>query len=336
MLLSIVVPVYNEEENIANFYKAVTDVMSGLTYDYEIIFVDDGSSDSSSMILRGIAYNDKHVKVLLLARNFGHQTALTCGLDYAHGDAVITMDGDMQHPPALIPELVRLWESGYDVVRTIRDSTEDASWAKSFTSKYYYKLMNKMADVPIVEGGSDFRLMNSKALGTLKRFREHGRFLRGIVGALGYRQAELHFVAPPRFAGVSKFSVRKMIRFALDGVTAFSRVPLRAALYVGVLCGGLSFLLILHLLYVYLTGQALNGWTTLGVSILFIGGIQLVGLGIIGEYVGRIFEEVKQRPLYWVKSAINFDEHEEAPLLGPSSADVFMAPETYTNKSKED
>ena len=161
MLLSIVVPVYNEEENIANFYKAVTDVMSGLTYDYELIFVDDGSSDSSSMILREIAYNDKHVKVLLLARNFGHQTALTCGLDYAHGDAVITMDGDMQHPPALIPELVRLWESGYDVVRTIRDSTEDASWAKSFTSKYYYKLMNKMADVPIVEGGSDFRLMNS-------------------------------------------------------------------------------------------------------------------------------------------------------------------------------
>ena len=221
----------------------------------------------------------------------------------------------MQHPPALIPELVRLWESGYDVVRTIRDSTEDASWAKSFTSKYYYKLMNKMADVPIVEGGSDFRLMNSKALGTLKRFREHGRFLRGIVGALGYRQAELHFVAPPRFAGVSKFSVRKMIRFALDGVTAFSRVPLRAALYVGVLCGGMSFLLILHLLYVYITGQALNGWTTLGVSILFI---------------------VKQRPLYWVKSAINFEEHEEAPLLGPSSADVFMASETYTHKRKED
>ena len=193
-----------------------------------------------------------------------------------------------------------------------------------------------MADVPIVEGGSDFRLMNSKALGTLKRFREHGRFLRGIVGALGYRQAELHFVAPPRFAGVSKFSVRKMIRFALDGVTAFSRVPLRAALYVGVLCGGMSFLLILHLLYVYITGQALNGWTTLGVSILFIGGIQLVGLGIIGEYVGRIFEEVKQRPLYWVKSAINFEEHEDAPLLGPSSADVFMASETYTHKRKED
>lgn len=326
MLLSIVVPVYNEEENIETFYQAVTTVMTGLPYEYELIYVDDGSSDSSPMILQKLAKDDAHVKIIFLARNFGHQLALTCGLDYAKGDAVITMDGDMQHPPTLIPDLVKIWESGYDVVRTIRDSTEDASWAKSFTSKYYYKLMNKMADVPILEGGSDFRLMNRKALETLKQFREHGRFLRGIVGALGYRQAELHFVAPPRFAGASKFSIRKMIRFALDGVTAFSRVPLRAALYVGVLCGGLSFLIILHLIYVYLTGQALNGWTTLGVSILFIGGIQLVGLGIIGEYVGRVFQEVKQRPLYWVKAAINFDGEENNMFLHePSKTDIFIA-----------
>lgn len=323
MLISIVVPVYNEEENIRTFYDAVTEVMSGLEYDHELIYVDDGSSDSSAMILREIAFNDKRVKVILLARNFGHQLALTCGLDFAHGDAVITMDGDMQHPPDLIPELVRLWESGYDVVRTIRDSTEDATWAKAFTSKYYYKLMNKMASVPIVEGGSDFRLLNRKALETLKRFREHGRFLRGIVGALGYRQAELHFVAPPRFAGVSKFNVRKMLHFALDGVTAFSRVPLRAALYGGIICGGISFLLILHIIYVYLTGQALNGWTTLGVSILFLGGIQLIGIGIIGEYVGRVFEEVKQRPLYWVKSAINFEEAQE-----------IIQPDTYHSNYK--
>lgn len=323
MLISIVVPVYNEEENIRTFYDAVTEVMSGLEYDHELIYVDDGSFDSSAMILREIAFNDKRVKVILLARNFGHQLALTCGLDFAHGDAVITMDGDMQHPPALIPELVRLWESGYDVVRTIRDSTEDATWAKAFTSKYYYKLMNKMASVPIVEGGSDFRLLNRKALETLKRFREHGRFLRGIVGDLGYRQAELHFVAPPRFAGVSKFNVRKMLHFALDGVTAFSRVPLRAALYGGIICGGISFLLILHIIYVYLTGQALNGWTTLGVSILFLGGIQLIGIGIIGEYVGRVFEEVKQRPLYWVKSAINFEEAQE-----------IIQPDTYHSNYK--
>lgn len=307
MLLSIVVPVYNEEDNIKVFYDAVVTEMNALAYDYEVIFVDDGSSDSSSLLLRDLARKDCRVKVLLLARNFGHQLALTCGLDYATGEAVITMDGDMQHPPALIPQLVQLWEQGYDVVRTIRDSTEDASWAKAITSKYYYKLMNKMAEVPIVEGGSDFRLMNRKSLETLKRFREHGRFLRGIVGDLGYRQAELHFVAPPRFAGKSKFSIRKMIRFALDGIAAFSRAPLRMALYVGILCGLLSLLMILHILYVYFSGEAVNGWTTLGMAIFFLGGIQLIGIGIIGEYVGRVFEEVKHRPLYWVRSTINCD-----------------------------
>ncbi|WP_277301226.1 glycosyltransferase family 2 protein [Veillonella montpellierensis] len=307
MLLSIVVPVYNEEDNIKVFYDAVVTEMNALAYDYEVIFVDDGSSDSSSLLLRDLARKDCRVKVLLLARNFGHQLALTCGLDYATGEAVITMDGDMQHPPALIPQLVQLWEQGYDVVRTIRDSTEDASWAKAITSKYYYKLMNKMAEVPIVEGGSDFRLMNRKSLETLKLFREHGRFLRGIVGDLGYRQAELHFVAPPRFAGKSKFSIRKMIRFALDGIAAFSRAPLRMALYVGILCGLLSLLMILHILYVYFSGEAVNGWTTLGMAIFFLGGIQLIGIGIIGEYVGRVFEEVKHRPLYWVRSTINCD-----------------------------
>lgn len=306
MLLSIVVPVFNEEDNIQKFYTTVKDVLQTLDYDHEIIFVDDGSSDDSAGMLRYIGHQDPKVKVLLLARNFGHQLALTCGLDYAQGDAVITMDGDMQHPPELIPELVKHWESGADVVRTIRDSTEDASWAKAFTSKYYYKVLNKLANVPIVEGGSDFRLMNRKSLETLKNFREHGRFLRGIVGDLGFVQHEFHFVAPPRFAGTSKFSVKKMMRFALDGITAFSRVPLRLALYIGLLCGLLSLIMIGHILFVhFFSDNVISGWSTLGVAIFFLGGVQLVGIGIIGEYVGRIFEEVKQRPLYWVKDTIN-------------------------------
>lgn len=306
MLLSIVVPVFNEEDNIQKFYTTVKDVLQTLDYDHEIIFVDDGSSDDSAGMLRYIGHQDPKVKVLLLARNFGHQLALTCGLDYAQGDAVITMDGDMQHPPELIPELVKHWETGADVVRTIRDSTEDASWAKAFTSKYYYKVLNKLANVPIVEGGSDFRLMNRKSLETLKSFREHGRFLRGIVGALGFVQHEFHFVAPPRFAGTSKFSVKKMMRFALDGITAFSRVPLRLALYIGLLCGLLSLIMIGHILFVhFFSDNVISGWSTLGVAIFFLGGVQLVGIGIIGEYVGRIFEEVKQRPLYWVKDTIN-------------------------------
>lgn len=306
MLLSIVVPVYNEEANIKKFYSSVKEVLNTLPYEQEIIFVDDGSSDNSATMLRHIAAEDAAVKVLLLARNFGHQLALTCGLDHAKGDAVITMDGDMQHPPELIPEMVRLWEEGHDVVRTIRDSTEDASWAKSFTSKYYYKLMNKMANVPIVEGGSDFRLMNRKALDTLLQFREHGRFLRGIVGAIGYNQGEIHFVAPPRFAGKSKFSVRKMLHFALDGIAAFSNVPLRAALYIGLMSGILSIIMILHILFVhFFTDSAVSGWATLGVSIFFLGGVQLVCIGMIGEYVGRVFQEVKHRPLYWIRDSVN-------------------------------
>ena len=312
MLLSIVVPVYNEVDNIRKFYTTVKEVLATMDYDHEIIFVDDGSSDDSAGMLRHIGQEDPHVKVLLLARNFGHQLALTCGLDYAKGDAVITMDGDMQHPPELIPELVKHWEAGADVVRTIRDSTEDASWAKSFTSKYYYKVLNKLANVPIVEGGSDFRLMNRKSLETLKHFREHGRFLRGIVGDLGFVQHEFHFVAPPRFAGTSKFSVKKMMRFALDGITAFSRVPLRLALYIGLLCGLLSLVMIGHILFVhFFSDNVISGWSSLGVAIFFLGGVQLVGLGIIGEYVGRIFEEVKQRPLYWVKDSINCHIHDK-------------------------
>ena len=312
MLLSIVVPVYNEVDNIRKFYTAVKEVLATMDYDHEIIFVDDGSSDDSAGMLRHIGQEDPKVKVLLLARNFGHQLALTCGLDYAKGDAVITMDGDMQHPPELIPELVKHWEEGADVVRTIRDSTEDASWAKSFTSKYYYKVLNRLANVPIVEGGSDFRLMNRKSLETLKHFREHGRFLRGIVGDLGFVQHEFHFVAPPRFAGTSKFSVKKMMRFALDGITAFSRVPLRLALYIGLLCGLLSLVMIGHILFVhFFSDNVISGWSSLGVAIFFLGGVQLVGLGIIGEYVGRIFEEVKQRPLYWVKDSINCHIHDK-------------------------
>lgn len=312
MLLSIVVPVYNEVDNIRKFYTTVKEVLGTMDYDHEIIFVDDGSSDDSAGMLRHIGQEDPKVKVLLLARNFGHQLALTCGLDYAKGDAVITMDGDMQHPPELIPELVKHWEEGADVVRTIRDSTEDASWAKSFTSKYYYKVLNRLANVPIVEGGSDFRLMNRKSLETLKHFREHGRFLRGIVGDLGFVQHEFHFVAPPRFAGTSKFSVKKMMRFALDGITAFSRVPLRLALYIGLLCGLLSLVMIGHILFVhFFSDNVISGWSSLGVAIFFLGGVQLVGLGIIGEYVGRIFEEVKQRPLYWVKDSINCHIHDK-------------------------
>ena len=300
--ISFVVPVYNEAENLREFYKRLTEVMAGIEYDYQLLFVDDGSNDGSVLILKELTRNDERVQAFLLSRNFGHQMALTCGLDNACGDAVITMDGDLQHPPELVPELISLWEAGSEIVQTVRTDTEDASFFKKLTSRLYYKLINKMSKVSITPGGSDFRLMDRLAVDALNLYGERARFIRGLVNNLGYKVASVEFVAPPRFAGSSKFNLRKMLHFALDGITAFSKVPLRWAFYIGLLCGLGSMLVLFHVIYIKLiTDDAVPGWATLSASILFLGGVQLVGLGIIGEYVGRVFDEVKQRPLYLVK-----------------------------------
>ena len=300
--ISIVVPVYNEEDNIVHFYKTICDVMEKQAYDFELIFVDDGSADHSRVLIAGLESQDSRVQGILLARNFGHQLALTCGLDHADGAAVITMDGDMQHPPELLPALIKKWEEGYDVVQTIRKTTEGVSWMKKMTSKYYYKMLNKISEVPVQEGGSDFRLMDRKVVLVFRQYREHARFIRGMIGAMGYRQAQFEFVAPKRFAGLSKFSPRKMIHFALDGIMSYSRMPLRFGLYGGMLSGVICLLLILHVLFIkFFTEDAVPGWATTTVIVLFFCGVQLSILGIIGEYIGRIFEEVKQRPLYLIE-----------------------------------
>lgn len=301
-LLSIVVPMFNEEDNIAEFYKRITEVMVALPYDYELLFIDDGSRDKTPLLLQDLVERDSHVQAYLFSRNFGHQLALTCGMDNAQGDAVVTMDGDLQHPPELIEQLVDLWEKGFEVVQTVRKSTEDASVFKNITSSAYYKIINKMSKVKITPGGSDFRLLDRKAVEAFKLYRERARFIRGLINNLGFKYTVVEFVAPPRFAGHSKYNLRKMLHFALDGITAFSNVPLRLALYAGCIFGLGSILLLGHVLYVkYVIQDAVPGWTTLTASVLFLGGIQLVGIGIVGEYVGRIFEEVKQRPLYIVR-----------------------------------
>lgn len=303
--ISFVVPVFNEEENIHEFHRRLTQVMAPLPYDYEILFIDDGSKDRTSQLIRELAEKDPHVQGYVFARNFGHQLALTCGLDQSTGDAVISMDGDLQHPPEMVPELLKKWEEGYEIVQTVRKATEDATWFKNITSRLYYKLINSMSEVRVTPGGSDFRLMDRKAVDALNRFRERARFIRGMVNNLGFRYTNLEFVAPPRFAGHSKFSLRKMLRFALDGITAFSRVPLRLALYVGCIAGLGSILLIGHVIYVkYIIQDAVPGWTTLAAAEFFLGGVELIGIGIVGEYVGRIFDEVKQRPLYIIREHI--------------------------------
>ena len=298
--VSIVVPVYNEEDNIAHFVQSVEKVMETLPYAYEILFIDDGSHDRSREILRALGARDPHVQSIFLARNSGHQIALTCGTDHADGDAVITMDGDMQHPPELLPVLLAKWEEGYEIVQTVRLTTEGASIFKRLTSKYYYRLLNAMTDVEIQEGGSDFRLMDRRAVLALRRYHEHTRFIRGIVGAMGFRRTTVEFVAPERFAGQSKFSLHKMISFALDGILAYSVQPLRAAFYVGICSALLAVLLFLHVLYETLRGETVAGWATIVVCSLFFGGMPMMMLGVCGEYIARILQEVKNRPLYLI------------------------------------
>lgn len=299
--ISIVVPVYNEQDNLKEFHKRITAIMNDTGYDYNLVFVDDGSKDSSAFILKQLVEEDEHVEAYLLSRNYGHQMALTCGLDNADGDAVITMDGDLQHPPELLPELIRLWKEGSEIVMTKRLATEDAGFLKNITSSCYYKLINIMSKVEITPGGSDFRLMDKKAVEAFRLYRERARFIRGMVSTLGFNVSVVEFVAPPRFAGHSKFNLHKMLHFALDGITAFSNLPLRWAFYLGLFFGLCSLLLLGHVFYVkFISDDAVPGWATTTVSILFLGGIQLVGIGILGEYIGRIFEEIKHRPLYLV------------------------------------
>ena len=306
--VSIVVPVYNEEDNLREFHKRITEVMSQEPYDYKIVFVNDGSSDGSAVVLSELAKEDDHVEAYLLSRNYGHQMALTCGLDNAEGDAIVTMDGDMQHPPEIVPQLLRLWEQGNEIVITKRLATEDAGFFKNITSATYYKLINAMSKVEITPGGSDFRLMDRIAVDAFKQYRERARFIRGLVNTLGFKVAEVEFVAPPRFAGQSKFNLRKMLHFALDGITAFSNLPLRWAFYTGLVMGLISMALLGHVLYEkFVDEDIVPGWATTMVSILFLGGIQLVGIGILGEYIGRIFEEIKHRPLYLVSRHIKKD-----------------------------
>lgn len=307
--ISIVVPVFNEEDNIEHFYESVCKVMESLPYDFELIYVDDGSKDRSREILRSLEKQDERVQSIFLARNSGHQLALTCGLDNADGDAVITMDGDMQHPPELIPVLLEKWEQGYEVVQTIRKTTEGVSAMKKLTSYYYYKLLNKLSNVHIQEGGSDFRLMDRVVVKAFRRYREHARFIRGMIGAMGFRQVQIEFVAPKRFAGVSKFSLRKMLNFAIDGVLAYSNLPLRLGLYIGTISGLISLLMILHVFVSkYVLNDAVAGWATLTACVLFFGGMQMIVLGILGEYLGRVFEEVKHRPLYLIARGKPKDE----------------------------
>jgi polyisoprenyl-phosphate glycosyltransferase len=301
--LSVIVPCYNEAEVIDLFYREIRRVLEGLeSADCELVFVDDGSSDSTLEKLNRIAEQDPVVRVCSLSRNFGHQIALTAGLDAAAGEAVIMMDADLQHPPALIPVLVRKWREGYDVVSGIRDRTEGETWFKSRTSRGFYSLLNFLSATKVPQGAADFCLISRRVARSLQKMPERHRFLRGLISWAGFRRAFVHYESPRRAAGRTKYSLIKMITLALDAVFSFSAEPLRLALRVGVVITSLGFAyLAWTLIQGYLQHNLVPGYSSLIAVTLIMGGCQLVFIGVIGQYLARVFEEVKGRPIYLLK-----------------------------------
>ncbi len=305
LFCSIVLPVYNEEGNLEELYYRITKVMKKIDKPYEIIFVNDGSTDSSLEKMTSLHNQDKRVKILNLSRNFGHQIAITAGMDYAKGEVIIIMDADLQDPPEVIPRLLQEWEKGFDVVYAKRKGREGESFFKKFTAWLYYRLFRILANLDIPVDTGDFRLLSRRVVEVLKQIREHHRFLRGLVTWIGFKQCGVEFVREKRFSGKTKYSFWKMMKFALDGILSFSFFPLRLLTYLGFLTAFFSLLYAGYVIFLKIFTQAtVPGWASLMVAILFLGSLQLIGLGIIGEYLGRIGDEVKKRPLYIVKEFI--------------------------------
>jgi glycosyltransferase involved in cell wall biosynthesis len=298
-LVSIVVPVFNEAEGIAAFYdrlKKVADSLSPISC--EITFVDDGSNDDSYQKLVDLADSDGDINIVKFSRNFGHQVAITAGIDIAKGDAVVVIDADLQDPPELIKQFVEKWEEGYDVVYGVREKRDGESRMKLFTASAFYRLLKRIIKLDIPVDVGDFRLMSRRVVEQFKQLREKDRFVRGLVSWIGFKQTGVRYSRDKRYAGDTKFPYRKMIKFALDGITSFSDVPLKLATWLGYLTSFLALLYACSVIVQKVLGYTVQGWATTMVVMLFLGGVQLISLGIIGEYIGRIFNEAKQRPLY--------------------------------------
>ena len=301
-LLSIVVPVYNESQSIDAFYKRTTQTVRELdSFCYEFVFVDDGSHDNSYSKLVELADSDPNVRIIKLSRNFGHQIAITAGMDAAVGDAVVVIDADLQDPPEAIRKFVGKWQEGYDVVYGIREKREGESKLKLLTAKYFYRILNSLTDIDIPADVGDFRLMSRRVVLQLKKIQERDRYIRGLVSWLGFRQTGIYYSRDKRYAGNTKFSYRKMLRFALDGITSFSTLPLKLATWLGYLASLLGFLYACSVVVQKALGITVQGWATMMIAMLFLGGVQLIFLGVLGEYIGRIFRETKQRPIYIVE-----------------------------------
>jgi glycosyltransferase involved in cell wall biosynthesis len=302
VVLSIVVPVFNEEAVLPETYRRLTAVMEKLKEPYELLFVNDGSKDKSGVILEELAQKDRRVRVVHFARNFGHQAAITAGMDYAQGEAVVVIDADLQDPPEVILEMVAKWREGYEVVYGKRIKREGETFFKRFTASLFYRFLQRMTNVDIPLDTGDFRLLDQKVVEIMRLLREKNRFVRGLVSWVGFRQIALPYVREKRFAGETKYPLRKMLKLAWDGITAFSDKPLKVASYIGFTLSLLSFIYLLVVLIGKLLGQStVPGWASIVVINLFFNGVILIILGVMGEYIGRIYDEAKNRPLYIVE-----------------------------------
>jgi dolichol-phosphate mannosyltransferase len=311
-LISVVAPVYNEDALIDEFYTRVCSALDGLPF--ELVLVDDGSSDGTPMKLEHMAGNDPRVRVVYLSRNFGHQTALTAGLDHAGGDAVVMLDADLQDPPELIPTMLDHWRAGCDVVYAVREQREGESRFKLSTARWFYRLFDKLAQVELQHNSGDFRLLDRRPLDALLSMRERNRFLRGMTVWVGYTQAAVPYRRDPRYAGETKYTLPKMLRFSLDAISSFSHRPLQLATLLGFLISTLAFIAVPIVVVLRILGSYLPGFSALTIVVLLLGGIELIAIGIIGEYVGRIYDEVKGRPLYLVRARRNMPDPSGAQL----------------------
>lgn len=315
--ISIVVPAFNEEEVLREFHRRITVVLDSLLYNTEIIYVNDGSSDNTLGVMLELKEKDLRVLIIDLSRNFGKEIALTAGLDHANGDGVVVIDADLQDPPELIHELIRHWEEGYDVVYAKRISREGESLLKKATAILFYRFIQRVCNINIPEGTGDFRLLSRRAVDALKELREQHRFMKGLFTWIGYPQKAVLYRRDARFAGKTKWNYWRLWNFAIEGITSFTIGPMKIAVYIGLSTSLLAFIYAVFILLKALVyGDPVRGYPSLMVVILFLGGIQLLSIGIMGEYLGRIFNETKRRPLYFIK---NYYASHNKKNLGPKS-----------------
>ena len=307
--ISLIIPMYYEEEVVEQCYNRVKTVLDGLgNYDYEIICINDGSKDKTLEILERLAKNDDKLKVISFSRNFGHQAAVTAGLRNVTGDAIVIIDADLQDPPELIPDMLKLWEQGNEVIYGKRKTREGESHFKLFTAKMFYKILNSLSDVEIPKDTGDFRLVDRKVVDTINKLPEHNKFLRGLFSWVGYNQKEFDYERQERFAGKTKYPLKKMLKLAADGIISFSTKPLKILGMVGIFCVIISVLLIIYALvsYFFKLNQLSAGWTSIMIAVTFFAGVQLISIWILSEYIARIYDESRGRPEYIIKDKINF------------------------------